>query len=201
MVYKTNKSVMNVGVHCSFEETMHCAITDEAARSDGVNSHALFCNKTWRGTITKVVLSIETSTSLVRFGALQRGRGTSDEATSEALYGADFLPLKQFDVITMVTDTGGGTLRYLVNGVDAGVAFGPLGSGAACELEDDKAPFTWQADAVLFPSCSLSNDKQVGWRSTSRANCFKCLDVLVDMIRAKVVDSLCSTINSSFIVQ
>lgn len=75
----------------------------------------------------------------------------------------------------MVADTAGGTLRYLVNGVDAGVAFGPLGSGAACELEDGKAPFTWEANAVLFPSCSLSNDKQVRWRSTSRPDCVQML--------------------------
>lgn len=106
---------------------------------------------------------------------MQLCKGTSDEATSEALYGADFLPLKQFDVITMVADTARGTLRYLVNGVDAGVAFGPLGSGAACELEDDRAPFTWEAGAVLFPSCSLSNDKQVRWRSPSRADCVQML--------------------------
>lgn len=83
------------------------------------------------------------------------------EAAKEPLYGSDFLPLTPCDVITMVSDTFRGTLRYLVNGVDAGVAFGPPGSGAACVLPVEKAPFTWNDGAVLFPACSLTNDKQV----------------------------------------
>lgn len=63
----------------------------------------------------------------------------------------------------MVTDTVEGTLRYLVNGMDAGIAFGPPGSGAICELPDGKAPFTSSTGtgAALYPSCSLTNDKQV----------------------------------------
>lgn len=77
------------------------------------------------------------------------------------LYGSNFLPLKPFDVITMIADTRGGTLRYLVNGIDAGIAFGPPGSGAVCELPDDNAPFKRCTGAALFPSCSLTNDKQV----------------------------------------
>ena len=150
------------------------------------------------GLVRQLLISIDASTSRVWCGALQPGRGTSDEATSAALYGADFLPLKQFDVITMIADTAGGTVRYLVNGVDAGVAFGPLGSGAACELEDDKAPFTWEADAILFPSCSLSNDKQVGCRSTSRVD---CSDVrMYRWIRAKFIDCLSIAINSGFML-
>lgn len=83
------------------------------------------------------------------------------QAAREKLYGSDFLPLKPFDVLTMIIDTLEGTLRYVVNGVDAGIAFGPPGSGAACELPDGKAPFASGTDAVLFPSCSLTNDKQV----------------------------------------
>lgn len=63
----------------------------------------------------------------------------------------------------MVTDTVEGTLRYLVNGMDAGIAFGPTGSGAVCELPDGQAPFERDAGAALFPSCSLTNDKQVRW--------------------------------------
>lgn len=86
---------------------------------------------------------------------------TSEQAARETLYGSEFLPLKPFDLITMVTDTREGTLRYLVNGMDAGVAFGPRGSGAVCELPDDKAPFASGTGAALFPSCSLTNDKQV----------------------------------------
>lgn len=70
------------------------------------------------------------------------------------------MPLKPYDVITMVVDTHEGTLRYLVNGIDAGVAFGPSGSGAVCELPDGEAPFSWGGGAALFPSCSLTNDKQ-----------------------------------------
>lgn len=68
--------------------------------------------------------------------------------------------MKPYDVITMVVDTHEGTLRFLVNGIDAGVAFGPSGSGAVCELPDGEAPFSWGGGAVLFPSCSLTNDKQ-----------------------------------------
>ncbi|CAM9107710.1 unnamed protein product, partial [Ectocarpus fasciculatus] len=83
------------------------------------------------------------------------------EAAGDTLYGSEFLPLKPLDVITMVTDTVEGTLRYLVNGMDAGIAFGPAGSGAVCELPDGQAPFEWDAGAALFPSCSLTNDKQM----------------------------------------
>lgn len=84
-----------------------------------------------------------------------------EQAASETLYGSEFLPLKPLDVITMITDTLEGTLRYLVNGMDAGIAFGPSGSGAMCELADGQAPFASGTGAVLFPSCSLTNDKQV----------------------------------------
>lgn len=77
------------------------------------------------------------------------------------------MPLKPFDVITMIADTCGGTLCYLVNGINAGIAFGPLGSGAVCELPDDKAPFKGRTDATLFPSCSLTNDKQVLYAQSS----------------------------------
>ena len=59
------------------------------------------------GLVRQLLISIDASTSRVWCGALQPGRGTSDEATSAALYGADFLPLKQFDVITMIADTAG----------------------------------------------------------------------------------------------
>lgn len=83
------------------------------------------------------------------------------QAGGKTLFGSEFLPLKALDVITMVTDTVGGTLRYLVNGMDAGIAFGPPGSGAVCEMPDGKAPFASGTDTVLFPSCSLTNDKQV----------------------------------------
>ncbi len=61
----------------------------------------------------------------------------------------------------MIADTVEGTLRFFVNGIDAGIAFGPPGSGAVCELPDGKAPFASGADATLFPACSLTNDKQV----------------------------------------
>lgn len=88
-------------------------------------------------------------------------REISDESVTEELYGAEFLPLKPCDVVTMVADTNRGTLRYLVNGIDGGIAFGPSGSGAVCVLPDDEAPFIWDGGAVLFPSCSLTNDKQV----------------------------------------
>lgn len=92
-------------------------------------------------------------------------RATFEQAARETLYGSEFLPLKPFDVITMITDTVEGTLRYLVNGMDAGIAFGPPGSGAICELSDGKAPFASGTGAALFPSCSLTNDKQV-WSGT-----------------------------------
>lgn len=85
----------------------------------------------------------------------------SREAVADVLYGLEFLPLKPCDVITMVTDTFRGTVCYLVNGVDAGVAFGPPESGAVYTLTTREAPFTWNGGAVLFPSCSLTNDKQV----------------------------------------
>lgn len=85
----------------------------------------------------------------------------SGEAGADVLFGLEFLPLKPCDVITMVTDTFRGTLRYLVNGVDAGIAFGPPESGAACILSAREAPFSWNGGAVLFPSCSLTNEKQV----------------------------------------
>ena len=88
-------------------------------------------------------------------------RDASEQAAREVLYGSEFLPLKSFDVITMITDTVEGTLRYLVNGMDAGIAFGPPGSGAICELSDGKAPFASGSGTALFPSCSLTNDKQV----------------------------------------
>lgn len=100
-------------------------------------------------------------------------RETFEQAARETFYGSEFLPLKPFDVITMITDTVEGTLRYLVNGMDAGIAFGPPGSGAMCELFDDKAPFASGAGAALFPSCSLTNDKQVwpdlAWHSFNNA--------------------------------
>lgn len=90
--------------------------------------------------------------------SLQEGM---DRSQCEVLYGLEFLPLKPCDVITMVMDTYRGTLRYLVNGVDLGVAFGPPDSGAVCSVPEAMAPFIWKGGAALFPSCSLTNEKQV----------------------------------------
>lgn len=106
-------------------------------------------------------LSTFTSKPPLAAPCLQRSGVGSKLTAGEGLYGSEFLPLKPFDVITMVTDTLGGTLRYFVNGMDAGIAFGPPGSGAVCELPDEMALFPWDADVALFPSCSLTNDKQV----------------------------------------
>ena len=100
----------------------------------------------------------------------QRGKTSSDEAFTEELYGADFLPLKPYDVITMVVNTLEGIVSYLVNGINAGIAFGPQGSGAVCELPICETPFAWGEGqgAALFPACSLTNDKQVRVRAAAR---------------------------------
>lgn len=71
----------------------------------------------------------------------------------------------------MVTDGREGTLRFLVNGIDAGIAFGPQGSGAVCELVGDKAPYAGDSRVVLFPSCSLTNEKQVKCGTTFHVFC------------------------------
>ncbi|CAM9591597.1 unnamed protein product, partial [Scytosiphon promiscuus] len=120
------------------------------------------------------------------------------KAASEVLYGSDFLPLKPFDVITMIADTLGGTLRYLVNGIDAGIAFGPPGSGAVFELPEDEAPFKWRAGAALFPSCSLTNDKQVVQLRPGGTLGTQLWPLTVDLQKtvASVVGRLCATMVS-----
>eukprot|EP00903_Cladosiphon_okamuranus_P019656 g18070.t4 len=117
-------------------------------------------------------------------------------AAKETLYGLEFLPLKPLDVITMVTDTVQGTLRYLVNGMDAGIAFGPPGSGAICELPDGKAPFASGTDAALFPACSLTNDKQVVQLRAGGTLGTQLWPLSVDLQKtvASLVGRLCATL-------
>ncbi|CAM9454429.1 unnamed protein product, partial [Phaeothamnion confervicola] len=84
------------------------------------------------------------------------------------VYGAELLPLSPLDVVTVTLDTARDTLSFAVNGVSAGIAFGPPGSGAACEVpvswprscasRDDGAPGN-RGEPLLYAAVSVSREQ------------------------------------------
>jgi hypothetical protein len=59
------------------------------------------------------------------------------------------------DVVTMTVDTAAGTVSYAVNGTAVGVAFGPVGTGAAVTTAA-----LCTANTAVYPAASLSCERQ-----------------------------------------